>query len=88
MLLSKRLGWGAAVSGDKESHLLCTSSLDIRRHFCTPKVIRHWKGMPRELLEVFQKPQCSGLIVRVVFGQRLDSTILEVFPNPNDSVIL
>lgn len=32
--------------------------------------------------------QCRGLIDKMVISQRLDSMILEVFSNLNDSVIL
>lgn len=42
-------------------------------------------SVPRGLQEI---TQCQSLVDKVVFGQRLDSTILEVFSNLSDSMIL
>lgn len=60
----------------------------------------HWKGhwalegaaqgAGRAPGAVPETPQCSGLVVRMVFGQRLDSMISEVFSQPKqfrDSLI-
>lgn len=61
---------------------------DIMKNFFTERVVRYWNGLLRQLveslfLEVFKKQMDMAL----VFHQRLDLMILELFSNLYDSTI-
>lgn len=58
--------------------------LAMRKNLFTERVIKHWSGLPREVVE----SPSVGLVGVVMFSQKLDLMILEVFCNFSDSVIL
>lgn len=74
--------------------------LDIRKHLFTERMVKHWNGLPREMVSYlviiprgFQEAsgcgtECCGVADMVVFSQKLDLMILEVSFNFSDSVIL
>lgn len=65
--------------------------MDIKKNFPMERVIRHWKDLPREVvdspsLEVSKKCLDGALSALVGISHRFDSKILEVFSNLSGSM--
>ena len=72
--------------------------LDIRKNFLTERIVKHWNRLSREVVESKSLEEFrirAGVVLEDVvvvdlaaLGLQLDLTILKVFSNINNSMIL